>query len=95
MSKSIGRGGERMVRLVLVLFAGAMTEQLTAALASPPTVDFQRQVRPILSDACFDCHGPDAKARKAHLRLDVPDGGVFEDRDGARSSRPASQARAS
>jgi mono/diheme cytochrome c family protein len=84
MSKpsKIGRGGERMLRIMLVLIVGAATGQLTAALASPPTVDFQRQVRPILSDACYDCHGPDAKTRKAHLRLDVPDGGVFEDRAG-------------
>ena len=36
---------------------------------------------PLLSDACSDCHGPDAKARKGHLRLDIADGGVFEDRD--------------
>ena len=34
-------------------------------------VDFQRDVRPILADRCFACHGPDAAARKARLRLDV------------------------
>ena len=33
--------------------------------------DYQRDVRPILSDRCFACHGPDAAARKAGLRLDV------------------------
>lgn len=33
-------------------------------------VDFNFQVRPILADRCFKCHGPDAKARKAKLRLD-------------------------
>ena len=39
-----------------------------AALAAP---DFSRDVLPILSDTCFTCHGPDANARKAKLRLDV------------------------
>src|SRR5437764_10052271 len=40
-------------------------------------VDFDREIRPILSDNCFTCHGPDAKKRMANLRLDSPDGGAF------------------
>lgn len=38
------------------------------------SVDFNLHIRPILSDRCFKCHGPDAKQRKSNLRLDTPEG---------------------
>ncbi|MEC9091462.1 MAG: PSD1 and planctomycete cytochrome C domain-containing protein [Planctomycetota bacterium] len=39
-------------------------------LVSADDLDFTRRVRPILSNACYSCHGPDRKAREAELRLD-------------------------
>jgi hypothetical protein len=39
----------------------------------PSKIDFNRQVRPILSNTCFTCHGPDEDVRESGLRLDIRD----------------------
>ncbi|HLX90985.1 MAG TPA: PSD1 and planctomycete cytochrome C domain-containing protein [Puia sp.] len=39
----------------------------------PEKISFNFDIRPILSDKCFKCHGPDANHRQAHLRLDIRD----------------------
>ncbi|MCC6785721.1 MAG: DUF1549 domain-containing protein [Planctomycetes bacterium] len=57
------------------------------AQSSQAPIDFNRDVRPILADRCFACHGFDAKARKAELRLDTLDGQRAE-REGRVPVRP-------
>jgi len=56
----------------LVLFILGVSSGCLRA-AEPGKVDFLREVRPILANHCFKCHGPDEGARKAKLRLDIRD----------------------
>src|SRR5438477_7417439 len=45
-----------------------------------PKVEFNRDIRPILTDKCFACHGPDAKKVKGDLRLDLAES-VYKTRE--------------
>jgi mono/diheme cytochrome c family protein len=53
-----------------------------ALSSSAATVDFDRDIQPILSENCYQCHGPDAGARKAKLRLDRKEGALGKNEDG-------------
>ncbi|MGC8639163.1 MAG: PSD1 and planctomycete cytochrome C domain-containing protein [Isosphaeraceae bacterium] len=53
---------------------GANRSQPARVKSQVPAVNFSRDVRPVLSDNCFACHGPDDKTRKAGLRLDTREG---------------------
>ena len=70
-----------MNRYCCVAVLGILWPFLVSPSRADEPVSFDRQIRPILSEACFQCHGPDPAARKAKLRLDTPDG-AFADRGG-------------
>jgi hypothetical protein len=53
---------------ITCLFVSSLMAQ--DSTEDPSRIHFSKEILPILSDACFQCHGPDAKARKADLRLD-------------------------
>ena len=44
---------------------------ISGEATEPTDVDFNRDIRPLLSDRCYPCHGPDAESRQADLRLDL------------------------
>ena len=55
---------------------------LGAIAPAAEPIEFNRDIRPILSDKCFTCHGPDAANRKTKVRFDIESGALIELREG-------------
>src|SRR5882757_2133635 len=80
----------RGLRGLLVIF---FVSEICACIAAPAgkpksTIDFNRDIRPIFSDNCYTCHGPDSGKRKAGLRLDQQEGAIAELKSGNRAIVP-------
>jgi hypothetical protein len=73
--------------LLLIIAASGFSPLANAA---ERRVEFNRDIRPLLSDRCFHCHGPDKKDREANLRLDQPNGdeGALRTHDGVTAIKP-------
>jgi hypothetical protein len=63
-----------LLAVIVAVFLIPDPLRITNAQKIPDAVDFNFHIRPILSDRCFKCHGPDASQRKAGLRLDTEAG---------------------
>jgi hypothetical protein len=76
---------------LLIFGAGFVGIEASRAVAAenpvPQLVEFNRDIRPILSDTCFTCHGPDVANRKTKLRFDT-EASAFADLDGHRAIVP-------
>ena len=73
-----GRGG-----YVSVVWVAAAVAAAAAESAAPPApVSFNRDVRPIMADTCFHCHGFDAESREAGMRLDQREAALAETENG-------------
>src|SRR6478672_2311186 len=68
--------GAALACAALCQFASPPAFSAGSLVGAPGTVDFTRQIRPILAENCFACHGPDDKARKAKLRFDTKQGAL-------------------
>ena len=68
---------------VLPFVAPLLAVSLYGAGEPGDTVRFNRDIRPIMSDTCFHCHGFDAKARKGELRLDIREFAIKSGKSGA------------
>ena len=75
----------RFGTLFFILFAVATLPVAIGDETLPERVSFNRDIRPILSDVCFHCHGPDQSKRKADLRFDSEAGALADLGEGRRS----------
>ena len=76
----------RLTPLFSIVLLGMSVAAAHGAAPGNRPIDFNRDVRPLLSDRCFACHGPDATHAKGDLRLDIDESAYGK---GTKSGKPA------
>ncbi len=81
----------RLSRLILSIAISLAAARSSRAATAAPAVDYNREIKPILSENCFSCHGFDEKGRKGKFRLDVA-AAAYAERNGITPLKPGDAA---
>lgn len=79
VTQSLAQNACLAIKSLLLAHAFCLLVPASIHANEPQTIEFNRDVRPILSDYCFACHGPDKNRREADLRLDTEAGLLGDD----------------
>jgi hypothetical protein len=85
-------GRYRFLTRVVMVGLLALLGRSAVAEADEKPIDFNRQIRPLLSDKCYACHGPAADSREGGFRLDQRDSALGEADSGERPIVPGDPA---
>jgi hypothetical protein len=83
---------QKLIPVLVAVCVGLIIPLQAVRAESPAFPDFNRDIRPILSQNCFACHGPDEHDRQAGLRLDDRDAALAELESGLRAILPGDPA---
>jgi hypothetical protein len=98
LAKNVGRGRARTavpaaLACAMLLGLPAFFKAAEGAETSDDRIDYNRDIRPILADKCYACHGPDSSHRESGLRLDRSESALKERSSGKAALVPGSRAR--
>lgn len=86
------QGFKRLICLILAVSLVVFAPGAIADEAAKGPIEFNRDIRPIIADTCYACHGPDPKTRKAGLRFDIPDAALTALKSGHTAVVPGNRA---